>query len=97
MRASFTLAALLLALQARADCKPAAAGAIAEAERTASKAERKADEAESVAVRSGNPGAARRAELARREADEARRRAAALACQPLPAATGDRPRSPPSY
>jgi len=45
--------------------------ALAEAELKAKDAEHKADQAESVAVRSGNPGAARRAEQARREAENA--------------------------
>lgn len=81
MRLALPLAALLLAAHARADCTPAAPGAVAEAARLAGDAERRADLLESVSVRSGNPGAARRAEQARREAVEARRRAAALACQ----------------
>jgi hypothetical protein len=79
----FSLAAVL-ALGAGADCTPAAPAALAEAERAAAAAERKADQAESESVRSGNPGAARRAELARQEAVEARRRAATAACQPPP-------------
>lgn len=76
--------AALLALGPGAGCTPAAPAALAEVERSATAAERKADQAESEAVRSGNPGAARRAELARQEAVEARRSAAAAACRPPP-------------
>jgi hypothetical protein len=85
MRTILATLALAAALQARAECTPAAPATIAEAERQAGEAEHKADQAESVSVRSGNPGAARRAELARREAGEARARAAALACKAPPA------------
>jgi len=91
MRTLLAVLALAATLQARAECTPAAPAAIAEAERQAGEAERKADQAESVSVRSGNPGAARRAELARREASEARARAAALACKPAPAAAVQTP------
>jgi hypothetical protein len=92
MRSALALATLLLALDARAECTPAAPEAVAAAARQAVDAERRADELESVAVRSGNPGAARRAELARREAVESRRKAAALACQAPPEATTPPPR-----
>ncbi len=68
-----------------AACRPAPADTVAEADRKASDTAHKADMAESESVRSGNPGAARRAELARREADEAARLAADLACRPPPA------------
>ena len=91
MRTILATLALAAALQARAECTPAAPATIAEAERQAGEAEHKADQAESVSVRSGNPGAARRAELARREAGEARARAAALACKPPPAAPAPAP------
>jgi hypothetical protein len=85
MRTALVLAALLLSARALADCTKASPAAIAEAEDKAGDAEHKADLAESVAVRSGNPGAARRAEQARRAAIEARRHAAELACQTPPA------------
>lgn len=80
------LAALLWPLPSRAECTPAAPTAVAEAERLAAEAERKADQADSVSVRSGNPGAARRAALARQEATAARRKVAELACTAVPAA-----------
>ena len=76
MRRLLPLLAILAAPPARADCTPAAPEAVAAAERAASDAERKADQAESVSVRSGNPGAAARADQARREAVSARRKAA---------------------
>jgi hypothetical protein len=95
--ATFALGTLLAALQARAECKPAAPGVVAEAERQAGDAEHKADQARSVAVRSGNPGAARRADQARREAVEARRHAAELACQAPPAASRPAPKPAPGY
>jgi hypothetical protein len=82
------LTLIVLASRAHAECTPAAPEAIAEAERAARDAEHKADEAESVAVRSGNPGAARRAEQARRAAAESRARAEALRCAPGAAAGG---------
>jgi hypothetical protein len=67
---------------------------VAEADRKASDAARKADKAESESVRSGNPGAARRAEVARQEADEAGRFAASLACRPAPAGAAPKKPSP---
>ena len=84
MRLAAAALAALLAAPAAADCTPAPAAQVAEAERAAQDAERKAGQAESVAVRSGNPGAARRAEQARKEATLARERALALACTATP-------------
>jgi len=84
MRLALLIAALLLPLSAataRAECTPAAPAAVAEAVRAAEEAERKADQADSVSVRSGNPGAARRAQIARQEAVDARKKAAGLACK----------------
>jgi hypothetical protein len=89
MRLALLIAALLLPLvptTARAECTPAAPAVVAEAERAADDAERKADQADSVSVRSGNPGAARRAQIARQEAVDARKKAAGLACKEAPAA-----------
>ncbi len=80
--------------QAVTACRPAAADTVAEADRKASDTAHKADKAESESVRSGNPGAARRAELARREADEAARLAADLACRPPPAGAAPKKPSP---
>jgi len=84
MRLAAAVLASLLAIPAAADCKPAPAEEIAAAERAAQDLEHKASQAESVAVRSGNPGAAKRAEQARREATEARKRALGLACKAPP-------------
>ncbi len=88
MRRALLVGSLILSIPSagRAECKPAAPAAVAEAERAAAEAERKADQAESVSVRSGNPGAARRAELARQEAVALRKKAAELACAAPPAA-----------
>jgi hypothetical protein len=89
MRLALLVAALLLPLlpvRATAECTPAAPAVVAEAERAAADAERKADQADSVSVRSGNPGAARRAQITRQEAVDARKKAAGLACQAAPAA-----------
>jgi hypothetical protein len=84
MRLAAAVLVALLAAPAAADCTPAPAAQLAEAERAAQDAERKATQAESVAVRSGNPGAAKRAEQARLAATEARRHALALACKAEP-------------
>lgn len=98
MRLALLLAVLLLPLQARGECTPAAPAVVAEAERAAGDAERKADQAESVSVRSGNPGAARRAQIARQEAIDARKKAAGLSCTAVPAAETPPPaRSGKSY
>jgi hypothetical protein len=92
MRHALALAALLASTHAMAECRPASAEALAEAERRAADAGQKADQAQSVAVRSGNPGAARRADLARQAADEARRAADELACKAAAPRTPAAPR-----
>jgi hypothetical protein len=94
---AFAAVLLAVAFRAGADCKPAAPDAIADADRKAQEAEHKADLAESVAVRSGNPGAAKRADIARREALDARKRAAELACKPPPAGASPAPKPATGY
>jgi hypothetical protein len=86
-----SLAALLAAAPVPAACQSAAPVVVAAARRSADEAALKAQEAESIAVRSGNPGAARRATLARQEADEALRKVAALACEAAPTAAARKP------
>lgn len=76
------LVTLLLATRAAGeDCKPAAPGVIAAAERKAADAASRATQAESVAVRSGNPGAQARADGARADATAARDEVARLKCE----------------
>jgi hypothetical protein len=81
MKIAVAIAAALLGVRAVAECTPADPNVIAAAEQRARDAEYKAQQAESIAVRSGNPGAAARAAQARASATAAHDEVEKLQCK----------------